>query len=51
VQPEIKKRLHDGGEKKRRQDYIENLRKTTPVWTVFDEDPAGPPYPDPTVKS
>lgn len=38
VQPEIRKQLHDGGEEQRQADYIETLRKRTPVWTVFDED-------------
>jgi hypothetical protein len=37
VQPEIKKALHDGGEGQRRKVYLDKLRKTTPVWTVFDE--------------
>jgi hypothetical protein len=49
VQPEIKKALHDGGEGARRKAYLEKLRTTTPVWTVFDETktaqaPAGNPY-------
>ena len=38
VQAEIRQRLNDGGEKKRRADYIEKLRAKTPVWTVFDDE-------------
>ncbi len=37
VQPEIQKALHEGGEAEREREYIEKLRKDTPVWTVFDE--------------
>jgi hypothetical protein len=38
VQAEIRQRLNDGGEKKRRAEYIEKLRAKTPVWTVFDDE-------------
>jgi parvulin-like peptidyl-prolyl isomerase len=40
VQPEIRKQLQTGGESQRRNEYIESLRKRTPVWTVFDEEVA-----------
>jgi len=37
VQPEIKMALKSGGDAERRKEYIESLRKKTPVWSVFDE--------------
>lgn len=39
VQPEIQKALHDGGEAERERKYLEKLRESTPVWTVFDAEP------------
>ncbi|MEX0678235.1 MAG: peptidylprolyl isomerase, partial [Pirellulales bacterium] len=42
AQPDIRKQLQDGGEKQRRADYIETLRRKTPVWTVFDDVAARP---------
>ena len=43
VQTEIKQALHDGGESQRRKEYLDKLLETTPVWTVFDEEPGGTP--------
>ena len=40
VQPEIKKRLHDGNKEKQKTAYIAKLRERTPVWTIFDPPPA-----------
>jgi hypothetical protein len=41
VQPEIRKQLHDGGESKRKSDYVGKLRQRMPVWTVFDDEQGG----------
>jgi hypothetical protein len=38
VQGEIQKALHDGGEAERERQYLEKLRQTTPVWTIFDDE-------------
>ncbi len=38
VQPEIKKKLHEGGKIEAIDEYIESLRQRTPVHTIYDED-------------
>ncbi len=43
VQPEIKLALQSGGEAERKKEYIESLRKKTPVWSVFDDSTAAQP--------
>ncbi len=42
VQPEIKKRMHDGTQHRQRQEYLTKLRQRTPIWTIFDETPSPP---------
>jgi hypothetical protein len=37
AQPEIRQQIARQREKRRRESYLARLRKTTPVWTLFDE--------------
>jgi parvulin-like peptidyl-prolyl isomerase len=41
VQTDIRKQLREEKEKKLRDDYINQLRATTPIWTMFDKEPGG----------
>jgi parvulin-like peptidyl-prolyl isomerase len=41
VQSDIRKQLKEAKEKKLRDDYISQLRATTPIWTMFDNEPGG----------
>ncbi|MEX2111965.1 MAG: peptidyl-prolyl cis-trans isomerase [Pirellulales bacterium] len=50
VQPEIKKKLHEGGKLEAMNEYIEALRQRTPVHTIFDADSPLASRPDATVR-
>jgi parvulin-like peptidyl-prolyl isomerase len=41
VQTDIRKHLKEEKEKRLRDDYINELRAKTPIWTMFDNEPGG----------
>src|SRR5690606_13315223 len=41
VQPDIKKQLKQERIQKQVQEYLDQIRNETPVWTMYDKEPGG----------